>query len=176
MSERQCNRRRVSTFYTSTLQAVRSTPLTRAREPASDRSMCCRSIVDSLGSGQSLAYVLFLTRVRKQTRWTKQDRTWRWMSMLISSHRHTVVYVDIFVQESKYISHHRCLPAVDILHRTNSHSHSMPHVRRGLPSFTLPLLTDGVAQLASSNYDPMPFVPNGTFSRMQCSNVHQRFQ
>ena len=45
---------------TRPLYWFRSTPLTDARQPASDRGVYCRSTVDSLGSGQSLAYDLFL--------------------------------------------------------------------------------------------------------------------
>ena len=100
MSEGQCHTRRVSKLYTSTQPVVRSTPLTDARQSASDRSVYCKSIIDSLGAGQSLAYKMFsdgrgCTRVRKQTWWTRQDWTWRLMSTSISSHRHIVVYVPI---------------------------------------------------------------------------------
>ena len=98
MSEGRCNTGRVSKLFTSNLPVACSKPLTDARQSASDSGVYCRSTVDSLGSGQSLAHDLFLmdlgcTRVLKQTRWTGQDWTWRLMSVLISSHRHIVVYV-----------------------------------------------------------------------------------
>ena len=57
MSEGKCNTRRVSTLDTSSLEMVPST--LHARQSASDGGVYCRS-VDSLGSGQSLAYDLFL--------------------------------------------------------------------------------------------------------------------
>ena len=60
MSEGQCNTRRVSKLRTSTPRVVRSAPLTDACQSASDRGVYCRSTVDSLGSGQSLAHDLFL--------------------------------------------------------------------------------------------------------------------
>ena len=61
MSEGQCNTRRVSKLHTSTLLMVRSTPLTDARQSAPDSGVCSSSTVDSVGSGQSPAYDLFLT-------------------------------------------------------------------------------------------------------------------
>ena len=46
-------------FCTSTPLVVRSTPLTDARQSASDGGVYCKSTVDSLASDQSLAYGLF---------------------------------------------------------------------------------------------------------------------
>ena len=60
MSEGQCNTRRVSKLYMSTLLVVRSTPLADARQSASDRGVNCRPTDDSFGSGRSLAYDRFL--------------------------------------------------------------------------------------------------------------------